>query len=77
MNQEVLPNDQFTIRYGNLDDAAFHSVMALTPPSSPLETNDKERIETVTENVGNLVDEHFRNSLVPLKDFVPSEDKVC
>lgn len=68
MNHEVLPNDQFTRRYGNLDDAAFHSVMTLTPPSSPLETDgttlvqdSRERIETVTENVENLVDEHFRN----------------
>lgn len=67
MNHKLLPDDPFTKRYGNLGDASFSSVMSLTPPSSPLATDGifiesgKECIETVTENVDNLVDEHFRN----------------
>lgn len=46
----------------------MRSVISLTPPSSPpadekleLEKRSTDRVETVTENVENLVDEHFRN----------------
>ena len=66
MNQTTfLPNDQFTRLYGRpyVDDKStsssyHHSVVTLTPPSSP----DIE--SSVEENVGNLVDEHFRKSRI-------------
>lgn len=64
MNQAtLLPNDQFTRLYGRpfADDRSTatyqNSVVTLTPPSSP----DSE--QSTGENVGNLVDEHFRHSM--------------
>ena len=60
MNQTaLLPNDQFTRLYGRpfADDRSTNSVVTLTPPSSPdIEPNTED-------NVGSLVDEHFRHSM--------------
>lgn len=63
MNQTtLLPDDQFTRLYGRPfpDGNSMtyqNSVVTLTPPSSP----DSEK--SVEDNVGSLVDEHFRHSM--------------
>lgn len=55
--------DTFNNRVNNKNvDIAYGSVVTLTPPSSPDRgTSSRERVETVTEDVEDLVDEHFRN----------------
>ena len=73
LRMNILPNDYFSRIYGEATDPAFETLLTLTPPSSPIatcnevdalkdESKQKERSTTVvSENVDNLVDEHFRN----------------
>lgn len=80
LKMNILPNDSFSKRYGEVNDPAFTTLLTLTPPSSPIEQNhgdsshyrgdankkevsrnDGGNVKSVSSNVENLVDEHFRN----------------
>ena len=45
LNLHTLPNDSFSKRYGEINDPAFHTLLTLTPPSSPGDATNQQTIE--------------------------------
>lgn len=45
LNLHTLPNDSFSKRYGEFNDPAFHTLLTLTPPSSPGDVTNQQTIE--------------------------------